>query len=438
VSRPTRAEPGERELIRHLREQRWFGAKSREIAGARIVDHASLGSSPETVEELVEVRYTAGDHEIFQLVTRESGSAEPRDALSHPAFVGRLFELIAERGSVDAAEGLLEFCRPERSRVAGTDAEVRALGLEQSNSSVVVGDELIVKAYRRLEAGVNPELEMLRFLGEHGFEHVPPLEGWWTYSGPVTNASLGVVQGFVPGAVDGWTLALDELRHRPEELVDRVRRLGTVIGELHCVLSSDATDPAFAPEEVSTESLALLVATVDDEIEGVFAALPTTDEVAPIAGQGDAVRELLRELSSVGGVGRRIRNHGDLHLGQALWSDGDWAVVDFEGEPARALPERRQKSSPLRDVAGMLRSFAYASRVAGVAETPVEERMRAVFLEAYLETMGRTALLPQPETAARLLRIFELEKAVYELRYELAHRPDWVSIPVAGIAQLLE
>ncbi len=437
MSRPTPAELDERELIGHIREQRWFGAKSREIAGATIIDRAPLGSSPETIEELVELRYAAGDHDIFQLVTGEPSSARLRDAVSDPAFVLRLFELIENRAAVEAAEGVLEFGGPEHSRIVEAVAEVRALSLEQSNSSVVVGDELIVKAYRRLEAGVSPELEMLRFLGEREFAHVPRLEGWWTYSGPILSASLGIVQEFVPDAVDGWTLALDELQRSPEEFVERVRRLGTVIGELHCVLASDAGDAAFAPEEISAEAVALLMATIDDEIDGVFASLPMSEEVAPIAGQGDAVRDLLQELSAVGGAGRRIRNHGDLHLGQALWANGDWAIVDFEGEPARTLPERRQKSSPLRDVAGMLRSFAYATRVAGVSETAVEERARAVFLEAYHDAIGRTTLLPQGETAARLLRVFELEKAVYELRYELAHRPDWVGIPVAGIARLL-
>jgi trehalose synthase-fused probable maltokinase len=137
-------------------------------------------------------------------------------------------------------------------------------------------------------------------------------------------------------------------------------------------------------------------------------------------------------------VGQRIRHHGDLHLGQVLWAKDDWLVIDFEGEPARPLPERRLKHSPLRDVAGMLRSFTYAVRVAGVEDESIEQRARNDFFDAYMEAVKEAGILPSRETAERLLRIFELEKAVYELRYELAHRPDWVSVPVSGIVRLLE
>jgi len=177
---------------------------------------------------------------------------------------------------------------------------------------------------------------------------------------------------------------------------------------------------------------------VDERIAEVFANLPEDVPVLePILHQGDAVRELLRGLSTVGSVGKRIRHHGDLHLGQALWANGDWLIIDFEGEPARPLPERRLKASPLRDVAGMLRSFTYAANVTG-AGLEVEQDARQRFLDAYFEAARTSGVLPPRETALRLLAIFELEKAVYELGYELAHRPDWVWIPVAGIRRLLE
>jgi maltokinase len=423
-------------LIGHLRGQRWYGAKSREIAGARVIDEGALG--PDLLETLVEVSYGASDHEIYELVTRRDPAPEPRDAVPDPAFVEQLFALLRLRGELGTSDGVIEFCSPEGSALLGGHVEVRPVELEQSNSSVIVDDALIVKVYRRLEAGTNPELEMLRFLGAHKYAHAPRLEGWWSYSGPSLGTTLGIVQELVPDAVDGWTLALAELGDRPDEFLARVHSLGTVIGELHRVLASDSADPAFAPEEVSAEALALLTATVDDEIDEVFSSLPECDELSPIAGQGEAVRELLRGLSSIGSVGRRIRNHGDLHLGQALWSGGEWAIVDFEGEPARALPQRRQKSSPLRDVAGMLRSFTYAARIAKVADGEVEARAREAFLTSYLEVMGSSGILPQGDTVGKLLRIFELEKAVYELRYELAHRPHWVSVPVAGIVQLLD
>jgi trehalose synthase-fused probable maltokinase len=337
-------------------------------------------------------------------------------------------------------EGTLEFCGmrgfPIESGVALR--EVRLLGVEQSNSSLVLDGELIVKVYRRIEAGVSPEVELLHFFGRRGFENVPKLWGWWSYAGPLMNASLGVVQQFVPDAVDGWTLALEELGGAPETFLQRLHRLGEVIGEMHAVLASDPDDPVFAPEDASQESLALLTATVDEDIEKVFLTLPDNAAVAPVVGRADDVRDLLRGLSTVGSIGRRIRTHGDLHLGQLLWSGSDWLVIDFEGEPARTLPERRLKQSPLRDVAGMLRSFVYAASVAGIGDGEVEERARSEFLDGYMTAIQPAGVMPPRETAERLLRIFELEKAIYELRYELANRPDWVPVPVREILRLLE
>ena len=173
-------------------------------------------------------------------------------------------------------------------------------------------------------------------------------------------------------------------------------------------------------------------------------SLPDDERVAPIAGRGEEVRDRLRQLTHVGSAGRVIRHHGDYHLGQALWTDEeDWLVLDFEGEPARSVPERRRKRSPLRDVAGMLRSFAYAASAAELQrgiEPPAdwEESCRRGFLDGYLATVD-PMLLPAGEQAIeRLLTVFELEKAVYELRYELGNRPAWLGIPVAGIERMLE
>jgi trehalose synthase-fused probable maltokinase len=213
---------------------------------------------------------------------------------------------------------------------------------------------------------------------------------------------------------------------------------------MHSVLGSDASDANFCPETPSVESLGLLTATVDEEIARVFLTLSEEDErIAPILGRGEEVREQLRLLTHAGSSGRVIRTHGDYHLGQALWSRNDWVILDFEGEPARTLVERRRKRSPLRDVAGMLRSFAYAATAAELTRDPAvpedwEERARERFLESYLETVDATLLPPGQQATEQLLSVFELEKAVYELRYELNNRPDWVSIPVAGILRLLE
>jgi trehalose synthase-fused probable maltokinase len=258
------------------------------------------------------------------------------------------------------------------------------------------------------------------------------------------DATFGVVQRFVAGARDGWELCLEELGSDPERFVARLRDLGAVIGRMHTVLASDPGDPAFAPEEPSDESLALLTATIDEEIERVFLELPDEDAVAPIAGHAAEVRDRLQLLSHVGARGKLIRTHGDLHLGQTmLGGDGAWVVLDFEGEPARPLLERRRKRSPLRDVAGMLRSFAYAASASDLqhgrpAPEGWEERARASFLAGYLDAVDSVLLPPGEAPTRTMLSIFELEKAVYELRYELNNRPDWVGIPVAGIARLLE
>jgi trehalose synthase-fused probable maltokinase len=212
---------------------------------------------------------------------------------------------------------------------------------------------------------------------------------------------------------------------------------------MHTVLGSNTADPNFCPEETSVESLGLLTATVDEEIEQVFTSLPEdVPELEPIRGRGEEVRERLRLLTNLGGAGRVIRHHGDFHLGQTLWDGRDWVLLDFEGEPARSLPERRRKRSPLRDVAGMLRSFAYAASAASVmrgvdAPEGWEERARAGFLDGYRSTVD-ASLVPSGTAMEKLLTVFELEKAVYELRYELNNRPDWVGIPVAGIVRMLD
>jgi len=216
-----------------------------------------------------------------------------------------------------------------------------------------------------------------------------------------------------------------------------------VTGEMHTVLASDANDPAFSPETPSVEALGLLTATIDEEIERVFVMLPDDERLEPILGRGEEVREQLRMLAHSGATGKAIRTHGDYHLGQTLWAEQDWVVLDFEGEPARSLTERRRKRSPLRDVAGMLRSFAYAATAVQLlrgAPAPEgwEEQARARFLEGYLVTVDQT-LLPSGQAAIeRMLSVFELEKAVYELRYELDNRPEWIGIPVAGIQRLIE
>jgi maltokinase len=453
--------------------QRWFGSKSRERVGAHVVDTAVLREqSPSLVLGLLAVRFEPGTHELYQLPLglrpqaagwadvsiANAGGFTVYDGLADPALARELVHLMRAGKSQAAGEGTVEFHRVEGFAALGGElATARLVGTEQSNSSVVFDDELILKAYRRLEPGINPELEMLRFLTEREFPNIAALAGWYAYVGRPLEATLGVLQEFVPDGIDGWELALDELAEAPERFLGRLQRLGTVTAQMHNILASDSGDPSFAPEEASPEALGLLTASIDEEIEQVFITLPPElDALAPIAGRGEEVRERLRERTHAGTTGRTIRHHGDYHLGQTLWargleapsakppaSRGDWVILDFEGEPARSLPERRRKRSPLRDVAGMLRSFAYAASAVELLRGTIappgwEERARAEFLEAYLAAVDPNIVPSGREAFDKLLSVFELEKAVYELRYELNSRPDWLSIPVAGILRLLE
>jgi len=433
--------PDEATLVPFVTQQRWFGSKTRDVVQASVIDRATVRPGEPPLEVLlVEIRFDTGTHETYQLVT-----ADGLDALADPNEALELARLMVRGGTLQGSEGTVEFAHVRTTDVSIPERfeEAKTIEAEQSNSSVVLDDSLILKVFRRLEPGVNPELEMLRFLTEHGFEHIARLAGWYQYAGRPMEATLGILQRFVPGGADGWDLALDTLERRPEWFLAELRRLGDVTGELHTVLGSDATDPSFAPEPTSVESLGLLTATVDEEIEAIFLDLPEGDPVVePLRGRGEEVRERLRLLTNLGGAGRVIRHHGDYHLGQTLHADEGWVLLDFEGEPARSLPERRRKRSPLRDVAGMLRSFAYVASAGpllrGTAPPPGwEQRAREEFLEGYRETVD-PSLVPSGASMDKLLQVFELEKAVYELRYELNNRPDWVQIPVAGIVRMLE
>jgi len=385
---------GERELIEYISAQRWYGSKGREVAGASVVDCAEL---PGCLIALVEVRFPEGTHETYQLVVGDG-----LDGLAEPPVARELVHLLrAGKAHPSTGDGMLEFGVVEGSAGLGTELTTsRVIGSEQSNTSVVFDEEVILKVYRRLEAGINPELEMLRFLTERGFAHVPALGGWHAYRGRPIEATLGILQQFVAGGLDGWELALDELASAPDAFLARLRRLGEITGEMHTVLASEGNDPSFCPEEPSLEALGLLNASIDEEIERAFLDLPDDVEaIEQIRHRGEDVRERLRQRTYAGAAGKVIRHHGDFHLGQTLYADGDWVILDFEGEPARSLPERRRKRSPLRDVAGMLRSFAYAAIAAGPlrgADVPDgwEESARAEFLDGYIETVDPSIVPP--------------------------------------------
>jgi len=450
----------EQEIHEWVVEQRWFASKSREVTHLNVVESVPLRTeSPMLALTLMEAVFSAGTHETYQVPLgfrpAEEGWDERvictvdgwtvYDGLADPAFGRELLHRMRSDSEVTVDDGVLGFhWAPSASFSLGGTVDVRPIGVEQSNSSIVFSDSLILKSFRRVEPGENPELELLRFLSARGFANIAPLAGWYDFEGRLVDATLGILQQYLAGARDGWELALDELASDPEGLLERVRALGEVTGDLHTALGSEPTDPAFSPGEPSMESLSILTADVDEQIERVFIDLPDTPVMEPIVGRGQDVRERLQLLSHIGAGGKVIRTHGDLHLGQTmLTADRGWAILDFEGEPARSLPERRLKRSPLRDVAGMLRSFSYAAAgsliLRGVA-APEDwvDRAREVYLEGYRSKVDPSLLPPGQHATNQLLTVFELEKVVYELRYELNNRPDWVAIPVAGIVRLLE
>jgi maltokinase len=448
----------EEDLRDWVKQQRWYASKARSVAGIEIVESVALREDPLLVLALVETRFGTGTHELYQLPLAIRPPSEiPRgdsiahtddwavyDALAEPQQALELLRRIAASDEIETDDGRFSF-QPFHDTDGLADAtSVRLMGVEQSNSSVVFDERIVLKVFRKLEPGVNPELEMLRFLTYRGFPNIAPLHGWYDYEGQAFQTTLGVAQTFLPDAVGGWELALEEIVSAPDSFLERLGGLGTVTAQLHTALASDAGDPAFSPEAPSQEALSLLTATVDEDIERIFLRLPDDDpKLAPIAGRGQDVRERLAARAQIGVTGRVIRTHGDYHLGQTLHTPRGWVILDFEGEPARPLPERRQKRSPLRDVAGMLRSFAYVTSAVEIlkgqrAPEDFEQRARERFLSHYFSAVDPT-LLPAGEAAINnLLSIYELEKAIYELRYELNNRPDWTPIPVAGIVRLLE
>jgi trehalose synthase-fused probable maltokinase len=445
------------ELREWLQQQRWYASKTRAVAGIEIIESIALREEPVLFLALVQARFATGTHELYQLPLglepgRDAPAPDPiartkdwtvYDSLADPAQALELLRRIDSGDELETADGRFSFERVNGFVTVADEAPARLMGVEQSNSSIVFDDRLVLKVFRKLEPGINPELEILRFLTHRGFPNIAPLHGWYEYEGQAFAATLGVAQQFLPEAIGGWELALDEIGSDPDAFLDRLGSLGSVTARMHNTLASDASDPAFSPEEPSQEAIALLTATIDEDIERIFLRLPDNEQVAPIAGRGQDVRERLAARSQMGVGGRVIRTHGDYHLGQTLNTPRGWVIIDFEGEPARPLPERRRKRSALRDVASMLRSFAYATSAVVLqrgkpAPADFEQRARDRFLAYYFAEVDPT-LLPAGEAAvANLLSIFELEKAIYELQYELDNRPDWVSIPVAGIMRLLE
>ena len=447
----------EEALAGFIAERRWFGARQRAVAHANVLDAIPVSDDPPLLCTLAEVRFENGARDIYQLllglrpVDGPAASAiwpvdgsELYDAFEDPHEGTLLLDRFRDEAVIERGASQVSFHLSDGAGNVLGGLAARPAGREQTNTSVVFGDRMILKCYRRLEAGINPELEVLRFLAARSFPHTPRLLGWFAHEGAPLDATLGMLQEFRSGT-DGWELTLGALRAgEGDTVLPLLTALGGATGHLHATLASEHADPAFVPEEVNPEGLALMSAALDELTAEVFGSLPPDLALAEIAGRGDEVRDRMRVISKSTGLGRKIRVHGDLHLGQGLWSDGTWSLIDFEGEPSRPVNERRRKRSPLRDVAGLLRSVGYAAGAAQLLHgvtVPAGWTLRAreAVLDGYFAVVEPTGILP-PSSAVtnELLALYELEKAVYELRYELEHRPDWVSIPARAIAALLD
>src|SRR3954452_16880737 len=272
-------------------EQRWFASKSREVTQINVVECVPLRTegSPHLVLALMEAVFAAGTHETYQVplglrpesegwggrVVCTAGGMTRYGGVADPSVARELLHRMRSNSELGVEDGTLGFhWASSASSALGGTVDVHPVGVEQSNSSIVFADELILKAFRRVEAGENPELELLRFLSARGFPNIAPLAGWYEFEGRLVDATLGILQQVLAGATDGWELALDELGSDPVRLLERVRGLGEVTGELHSALGSEASDPAFAPDEPSMESLSILTATIDEQIERLFVELP--------------------------------------------------------------------------------------------------------------------------------------------------------------------
>ena len=447
------------ELAAWVSAQRWFSSKQRDVAEFNVLDLIVLREADPVVAIVIaEARFGAGTHELYQVpiavrprsdgwdagVISSTSMHVAYDALFDEAAGAALAARFGDATAIDRPSGCVRFHWDGALAAPPERPAMRAIDAEQSNTSVVLDERLVLKVFRRIEPGINPELEMLRFLAAHEFTNIATLAGWYSYTGALMDATLGIMQRFVPDARDGWELALDSLAAADRSFLDRLSELGSVTGRMHAVLASDHSDPDFAPEEPAEESVSLLTATIDEQIEQMFLDLPDGEPaLAPIAGRGEEIRDHLSSLSHNGVGGRLIRMHGDYHLGQTVHGPDEWVILDFEGEPGRPLVERRRKRSPLRDVAGMLRSFSYAAAAAALlrdATVPEgwEAEARERFLEGYTAEVDPAVLPAGASSIHNLLAIFELERAIYELRYELNNRPDWVPIPVTCITRLLE
>lgn len=474
-------------LIAFLRSQRWFGGKGRQIRDA-------------TLTAVIPVTWRASSKEFAVArarVTTDEGSATYQLFLSDThKFSDALEDAAFRRGLVDAFLGGSKFesggtrwiveSKSAKPLVVPATAPITMSKSEQTNSSMIIDEEAILKLYRKLEVGIHPDVEVTHFLTiERRFVHVPVLLGTVRFEDSDGTTIAGMLQELVPGAVDGWSYALScsanyfragEGEDPALPFVQEAQQLGILTRALHDALASGDPGGDFDLRPAAPDDIRAWVDETRRTIEDATTALARAVAEKQLAPEEEAgARTILdrrpgylawvSELSDGIGsdAGAISRTHGDYHLGQVLRSAaGQFLVIDFEGEPTRPLAERRARRSPVRDVAGMLRSFSYAAAVSGGKEeagsyaaaiktrTPSrlalaeirssrwERSSREAFLRGYFsEKTGNPALLPRSQNnAGRLIALFEAEKVFYELQYELDHRPDWAWVPLRGIAKL--
>ena len=461
---PPAAEPGPGLLIslepllrEWLPRQRWFAGKGRPVAGFSLVAATELlpvGAAKAGLLHLLVRAHQplvpsqgapAHPGDCYQLLLGVRRTLPPRLA---PALIGHVAEgPLAGRTVYDAlhdprlADVLLEALRSQAQvgeLRCGRDTRhgipeglvPRVVTSEQSNSSIVYGDTFILKLFRRIVPGDNPDLELPMVLSREGCSRVPAPVAWMvadlgrgTDSGPETHHVLGVLQPFLHGAADGWELALSVLA-KGEDFTAEARALGRATAEVHTALTR-----ALPTVTLGRPQLESLVDGMTERLEAAAQAVPALRPYAP--GLHTAF-EALADLAAEGRTWTAQRIHGDLHLGQCLRSpSGEWSLIDFEGEPSKPLAERRMPQPVARDIAGMLRSFDYAAHSLQPPAAEWATACRAAYCSGYADVAG-----DDPRTDPVLLRAYETDKAVYEVLYEARHRPDWLPVPLAAVHRL--
>jgi maltokinase len=451
----------ERVIRAWLPAQRWYAGKHSAPAKVEVHRRITLVSRADLCAEHVEVEVTDDSGERGRYQVPLGYRARLPDGMGDAALLGSDAQPVVYDGLRDpelaglylsgiAAQRRIGSIRFHRNATYIAEAQGRLLSGEQSNTSVVFGDEhgappgqaVLVKFFRRLQPGINPDVEIGSALTAVHCPNVPALAGWVETQADWGVTTLAMATQFEQNASDGWTMALTSVRdlfaeadlHADEvggDFAGEAERLGAAVAAVHTALAETL---GVAEISVAADVLPQLRADLD-------VAIAVVPELSP---RRDAVLAVYAEAAELGSVAAH-RVHGDLHLGQVLRSPHRWLVIDFEGEPLRPLEQRRRPDSPLRDIAGMLRSFDYAGHlcvgdpsVPGAAQRRIRavewvDRNVAAFLTGYIDAGG-----PDPAEQAPLLRAYQLAKAVYEASYEARNRPDWLHLPLRAISELAQ